>query len=360
MTPEPQASAASEQEPSQDSARELHGEVDFDGCIKTANPVWETTLGFAPEDLNGTLFLDLIHPEDEERARAALRQLAQDGAETTLSLRCRHRDGPHVLISWRLSASRDERLYHVLGRDDAAPTPREEHKLSELGLVAAVVAHDLNNVLSVVRGCSAMLKSSIDPASPLVRELDDIERATRHGAELVEQVLVHCGRGAPTPHAVDPNQALAEMDWMPRRLIPKNVAFDVLLAPGLGRIVAEAATLRQAVLNLVLNAREAMPAGGQISLETARVVVEEQDARTSPPLPPGDYVRISVSDTGTGISAEAQTRLFEPFRTTKPGGTGLGLYSVAQAVAGCAGHVRVRSRPGAGATFEIYLPRAQA
>src|SRR5579859_5343589 len=254
MHAEPRPSVQPDHESFFELSTEMLGVLGFGGCLETVNQAWETVLGFSPDGLRGSLFLDMIHPEDEERARTALLNLAHGGPASTLKLRTRHRDGGHIWVAWRLSASREKRLYYLAGRNGATPASEESRKLSELGLVAAVVAHDFNNVLSVVRGCASMLAAQTDPGSPLMREIEDLEKATRHGAALVEQVLAHSGETPPPAGLVDPNEVIAQMDWLLRCLLSKSVSLDVLLAPGLGKIAAEDTALREVVVNLTANA----------------------------------------------------------------------------------------------------------
>jgi signal transduction histidine kinase len=232
--------------------------------------------------------------------------------------------------------------------------------MTELGLVAALVAHDFNNVLSIIRGCASMLRILPGLTPDQTIELDDMCGGVRHGTELVQQVFAY-GRQKPVPVGdVDLNKIIAEMGWMLRRLGHKKINVDLVLSRDLGHVKAEKVQVEQVLFNLALNARHAMPEGGRLLIETADV---QADAASDPPLPPaasGGYVRLTVSDTGCGIPLEVQARLFEPFFTTKRHGLGLGLFSVQRIVQQCGGHIRIRSLPQKGTTFEVYFPRADA
>ena len=216
---------------------------------------------------------------------------------------------------------------------------------SDLGHLAAVVAHDFNNVLSIVQGSATLLRRLPGLTPTQVRELDDLDGAVRHGAELVRQMFTYGRRDPAMPGRVDLNKVITEMDWMLRRLGRRSIAVDFVLARDLGCVNIEEIQVEQVLLNLALNARDAMPEGGRLVIETDNVSE--------------DTVRLSVSDDGHGISEEVQARLFKPFFTTKSDGTGLGLFSVRRIVDQCGGRIRVYSVPGEGTTFEIYFPRAK-
>jgi two-component system, cell cycle sensor histidine kinase and response regulator CckA len=233
----------------------------------------------------------------------------------------------------------------------------EDRRLTQLGLVAAVVAHDFNNVLSIMRACTGMLRILPGLTTAQSRELDDLNGAVRHGAELVQQVYAAVRNAAPAGGAVDLNKVIAQMSWMLRRLGRKNIGVDLVLGRDIGFVRAEEVQVEQMLINLAINARDAMPEGGRLLIETGDV---PRDAECSPPLPhsEGGYVRLIVSDTGAGLEPDVQARLFEPFFTTKPAGIGLGLFSVRRIAERCGAELRVRSAAGMGTTFEIYFPRA--
>jgi two-component system cell cycle sensor histidine kinase/response regulator CckA len=241
------------------------------------------------------------------------------------------------------------------------PDPlRDDQRLTELGLLAAVVAHDFNNVLSIIRGCASILRILPGLTSAQTQELDGLDGGIRHGMELVQQVYAYTGNTPALAGEVDLNKAVAQMAWMLRRLGRSNVTVELILGSGIGPVKAEEVQVEQVLLNLAINARDAMPEGGRLLIETADV---PPGFACAPPLPSaatGGYMRLIVSDTGVGILPEARARMFEPFFTTKRGGTGLGLFSIRRIVRQCGGHIRFRSLPQKGTTFEIYFPRAGA
>jgi signal transduction histidine kinase len=236
-----------------------------------------------------------------------------------------------------------------IDRDDA------RRRLTELGLTAALLSHDFNNVLSVIAGCAGMLRvlPGLTPAQ--AKELDELAEAVGHGRLLARGALARA-RSGPAPAAgLDLNRHIARMEWMIRRLECGNVGVDLALGADVGCVRAQEVELEQVVLNLAVNARDAMPRGGRLRIETSSVAGSPEF-----PLPaaaPGGFARLAVSDTGVGLSDEEQARLFEPFYTTKPDGSGLGLYSVQRIVRQCGGHLRVRSAPGKGTAFEAFFRR---
>lgn len=238
----------------------------------------------------------------------------------------------------------------------SSPVPAPEEEGREAGLVVAAAAHDLNNALSVIRGCASMLRLLPGLTPEQARELDDLDRAWRHGAELARQMAAY-GRRETSSEDIDLNAAVLGMEWLLRRICRKGVEVELALDPDAGRVRMKAVRLEQALLNLAANARDAMPRGGRLRIETSAVPAGGPPAVLR--LPPGRYALLAVSDTGAGLSAEARGGLFEPYRTGKgAAGHGLGLFSVRRAVVSAGGQVRAVSRPeGSGACFQLFLPR---
>ncbi len=341
---------------------ELLGIVGFDGRLVAHNSAWGKILDLPRETPQAPDFLALIHHADLEKMLGALHKAAFGEAGPPVEVRCRRRDGTECWISWRVAAAAGGRRCRVAGRDVTsskaiAQGRSDDRRMTELGLVAAVVAHDFNNVLSIIRGCVEMLRILPGLTKNQVRELDDLDGGVRHASELVQQVFAYSRKKPPPVGDVDLNKVVAQMDWLLRRLGHEKICVDLILGRNLGRVKAEEVQVEQVLFNLTLNARQAMAEGGRLLIETADVLA---DAASAPPLPPtasGGYVRLTVSDTGGGIPSEVQARLFEPFFTTKRSGTGLGLFSVQRIVQQCGGHIRIRSRPKKGTTFEVYFPR---
>ena len=235
----------------------------------------------------------------------------------------------------------------------------QAQKLDAVGKLAAGIAHDFNNLLSVILGWTGMVLDEL-PADHAVRpSLEEVVRAGQGAAGLTRQLLAFSRQQLVEPTLFNPNALVLELDKMFRRLIGEHIQFATRTEPDLGAVRMDRGQLEQVLVNLVVNARDAMPEGGRITIETANVALDADYPRTHQGVTPGEYVMIAVSDSGTGMSDEVKTRLFEPFFTTKETGkgTGLGLatsYGIAQQAGG---HIEVYSEPGVGTTMKVCLPR---
>jgi len=245
---------------------------------------------------------------------------------------------------------------------ELAPRPEDpegSQRLLALGRLAGGIVHDFNNLLFVITGYVELARRQLGTSHPGAARLTPVLHAAERAGALTRQLLAF-GRSSPAhPSLVDMNSVLAELAPMLRRLIGAGVRMDVRAGSGLGRVRADLSQMEQLLLNLALNARDAMPRGGRLTIETHDVEIA---GGTAPPVPPGRYVMLAVSDEGVGMDAETRERIFEPFFTTKPAGkgSGLGLATVEQVVRQAGGSVRVDSEPGLGTTFRIYLPCAAA
>lgn len=239
---------------------------------------------------------------------------------------------------------------------------RQAQKLEELGRIAGGMAHDFNNLLSVILSYSDILLEQAVPDSPGTAELEEIRRAGLRAADLTRQMLAFSRQQVLEPRVVDLNEVIANVCNMIARLIGEDVVLRVVHAPELGRVRADPGQLEQVIVNLVVNARDAMPRGGKLTIATANAEIADDYARDHLGVAPGQYVVMSVSDTGVGIDKATQARVFEPFFTTKlPGkGTGLGLSTVFGIVKQSGGHVWLYSEPDVGTTLRVYLPRVDA
>ena len=235
----------------------------------------------------------------------------------------------------------------------------ESQKMEVVGLLAGGVAHDFNNILAVIMGHGDLITANLGPDSPLRKHTAEIRHATERAAGLTQQLLVFSRKHKVQPVVLDLNEAVNDLNKMLRRLIHEHIEMTIVPGKQIGRVKADPGHIGQVLMNLVVNARDAMPSGGQITIATGNVTLDENDAPTHPGVPPGDYVRLSVSDTGTGMTDEVKAHLFEPFFTTKPAGkgTGLGLATCHSIVQQSGGHIGVDSEPGKGTTFKIYFPR---
>ena len=234
-------------------------------------------------------------------------------------------------------------------------------KMEAIGRLAAGVAHDFNNLLTVIVGYSSLILAGMSESDPRYAEVCEIDKAGEMAATLTRQLLAFCRKRVLEPKVLNINSIVSDMRRMLRRLIGEDFELVTVLDPALGSIKADPGHVEQVVMNLAVNARDAMKKGGKLTIETANVEFDAADTGRHVAVPPGAYVMLTMTDTGTGMDAETQARIFEPFFTTKgPGeGTGLGLATVYGIVQQSAGIILVESQPGHGTTFKIYLPRVQ-
>lgn len=238
---------------------------------------------------------------------------------------------------------------------------RRSQKMEAMGRLAGGIAHDFNNLLTVIHGNSELLLSS-DTLSPELRQdLDQIRAASQRAAELTRQLLAFGRQQLFKPRVMSINRILADVERLLRRLIGEDVVLDVQLQPDLWMVRAAPSQIEQVVMNLAVNARDAMPQGGRLTISTRNVLVHMPPAKAGVDLPPGAYVQLTVSDTGSGIDEQHWPYIFEPFYTTKPigKGTGLGLAMVHGIVSQSGGEIRFQSQVGHGTCFNIYLPRVE-
>jgi nitrogen-specific signal transduction histidine kinase/ActR/RegA family two-component response regulator len=237
---------------------------------------------------------------------------------------------------------------------------RQSQKLEAIGALAGGVAHDFNNLLTVITGYTDLSLTRHQPDDQLRRNLEEVGKAAARAAQLTRQLLAFSRRQVLQPRVLDLNAVVVNMERMLGRLIGADIRLSTILDPGSGQVKADPGQLEQVIMNLAVNARDAMPEGGNLTIGTRNLVVSETIASQAFSLPPGSYVLLEISDTGSGMDEKTQSRVYEPFFTTKPvgKGTGLGLSTVYGIVKQSGGYIEIESEIGRGTLFRVYLPLA--
>ncbi|MDG3577818.1 PAS domain S-box protein [Rhizobium sp. YJ-22] len=342
----------------------------FDSRITAINPAWKAVLGWEEGDLIGQSFMDMIHPDDYQ---ATLHEVSKLGSGLTTFLfenRYRCKDGSYRMISW--TAVPDEGFIHAVGRDvteerAAAETLRrteaalqQAQKMEAIGNLTGGVAHDFNNLLQVIAGNLQLLSKDVSGNERAARRITSALEGVSRGSKLAAQLLAFGRRQALDPRVVSIGRLIRGMDEMLRRTIGEGVEIETIVSGGLWNTLIDPMQLENALLNLAINARDAMDGFGKLTIEAGNAYLDDAYARLNDDVQPGQYVVLSVTDTGSGMSADIVEKVFEPFFSTKPEGkgTGLGLSMVYGFVKQSGGHVKLYSEVGHGTTVKIYLPRS--
>jgi PAS domain S-box-containing protein len=332
------------------------------------SPSYQTMLGYDSTELLGPLQPEIVHPDDRDRVAEQYDQLAASGS-ARVTYRMRHSDGSWRWIELQATAIRQQGRYYgiTVGRDISDRKYLEaqlmqSQRLESVGRLAGGVAHDFNNLLTAIMGNTDLAHDSLPARHPAHADLDEIMKSSERAAELTRQLLAFARRQIIEPHVLDLNQLILDMDKLLQRLIGAHVELIVRTDPNLWRIRADRGQIEQIVVNLAVNARDAMPNGGKLTIETCNVQLDHDYAHRHISVSPGRYIMLAISDTGTGMDEETQAQIFEPFFTTKaPGrGTGLGLATCYGIVKQHGGNIWPYSEPGHGSTFKIYLPQVEA
>ncbi len=344
--------------------------ADSNGVWQTVNPAWTRTLGWSEAELLNRTSEWLEHPDDNGLTQAQVKKLGADGTTVRFESRFRHKDGSYRWLSWTGVSDRD-RIYAV-ARDVTAEKAAAERlrateeallqsqKMEAVGQLTGGIAHDFNNLLTGIVGSLDLLQTRLNQG-----RTDNVERyinaamtSANRAAALTHRLLAFARRQPLIPKSVDVNQLVVSLEDLLRRTIGETIDLQIVAAADLWSTLCDPNQLESALLNLAINARDAMPDGGRLTIATSNARLDSVTADT-PALSPGDYVCITVTDTGVGMSAEVAARAFDPFFTTKPigQGTGLGLSMIYGFARQSNGHVTIDSKIGQGTAVRLYLPR---
>jgi two-component system cell cycle sensor histidine kinase/response regulator CckA len=345
-----------------------------DGLIQFANPKITEVLGYPQDELISRRFTEFIHPEDrsavEERYRCETTGQDPPGPRPCRAVR---RDGEvrwvemhDVPIQWQdrpatlifLSDVTDQRLAQA-EKENMEVQFQQAQKMEAVGRLAGGIAHDFNNLLTIITGYSDLALAKTSPHDPLHNDLNEINDAGQRAAALTRQLLTFSRQQVIEPQTLDPRQVVANVEHMLRRLIGEDIELVVTADPEAGAVEADPGQLEQVLMNLAINARDAMERGGRLTIQIANAFLDEDYAEDHLGVSPGPHVMLAVSDTGVGMDEALRSKIFDPFFTTKETGkgTGLGLATVYGIVKQSGGHITVYSEPGRGSTFKVYLPR---
>jgi PAS domain S-box-containing protein len=339
--------------------------TDTSGNFVQVSPSSFAILGYSPEEMIGHSAVEFIHPEDLDPTRQEMRAARRGQQMRSFEARYRHKDGRAVLLNWKGNWSEPVRRHFFIGRDvtderAAEAQLRQVQKMDAIGQLTGGVAHDFNNVLTVITGTIGILAEAVADRPELVSIAKLIDDAAERGAQLTKHLLAFARKQPLQPREVDVNALVLEAAKLLHPTLGEEVEISPKLDESAWSALVDPNQLSTAVLNLALNARDAMPHGGKITLETRNVFLDEGYASSHSELTVGDYVMIAVSDTGTGIPPELLERVFDPFFTTKEvgKGTGLGLSMVFGFVKQSGGHIKIYSEVDHGTSVKLYLPRS--
>src|SRR6202158_3988681 len=344
--------------------------ADRDGVWRTVNPAWTKTLGWSEAELLNRTSEWLEHPDDGGLTRTEVNKLIQGNRTVKFEGRFRHKDGSYRWLSW--TGVPDQDHIYAVARDVTAEKAAAERlrateeallqsqKMEAVGQLTGGIAHDFNHLLTGIVGSLDLLQARLNQGRTdnVARYINAAMTSANRAAALTHRLLAFARRQPLIPKSVDANQLVVSLEDLLRRTIGETIDLNIVAANDLWLTLCDPNQLESALLNLAINARDAMPGGGKLTISTANVRLDGVAADT-PALSPGDYICIGVTDTGTGMSAEVAARAFDPFFTTKPigQGTGLGLSMIYGFARQSNGHATIDSKIGRGTSIKIYLPR---
>ncbi|MBP1204734.1 PAS domain S-box-containing protein [Duganella sp. 1411] len=344
--------------------------VTLDGWVAAVNPAFTRLLGWEEAEVVGTSLYNLVHPDDMAASRAEMAALAEGRHTFKFENRTLRKGGGHAILSW--TAVPDERFVHAVGRDMTAERAaademrrtaaalQQSQKMEAIGKLTGGVAHDFNNLLQVISGNLQLLGADVKGNARAEKRLDNALAGVTRGAKLASYLLAFGRRQALDPRVVKIGRFIAGMEDMLRRTLGEEIEVETVISGGLWNTLVDTAQVENAVLNLCINARDAMDGVGKLTIEVGNAMLDDHYAAGHPELAAGQYVMIAISDTGSGMSPEVLAQAFDPFFSTKPEGkgSGLGLSMVYGFARQSGGHVKIYSEPGSGTTVKLYLPRS--
>ena len=349
-------------------AHDLLGVANFSGRLLSVNPAWTAVLGWSEQELRDMDHRTLRHPDDQARTSAEI-ALTSEGVNRKFETRYRHKDGSYRSIFWSIVPEGD--VFYIHGRDvteenqraltlqQTADALRQAQKMEAIGQLTGGIAHDFNNLLQVVSGNLQLLQKEIAGNDRAGRRVANAQSAVARGAKLTSQLLSFGRRQPLEPKVVNIGRLLSGMDELLRRSLGEAIEIETVVAGGLWNTLIDPGNLENAIVNLAINARDAMQGSGKLTIETGNAWLDEAYVRAHPEVEAGQYVVLSVTDTGSGMPPEIAARAFDPFFSTKAEGhgTGLGLSMVYGFAKQSRGHVKIYSEVGHGTTVKLYLPR---
>jgi two-component system, cell cycle sensor histidine kinase and response regulator CckA len=341
--------------------------MDLEGKVISVNKAAEEVMGWPRSEALQKNIKGLVAPEHAALCNEVMRRIGNGEPLQHFEIAMLRKDGRKVLleVSARLIRSNGKKdcvqgiARDVTERRQLENMVRQSQKLEAIGRLSGGLAHDFNNLLCVINGHTELLTEALQPGDPAIRSVTQIRKAADSAAALTRQLLAFSRRQVFHPQVVDLNTIVTETERLLARLIDEHIEFYNALDPALGRVMVDPVQVEQVIINLVLNARDAMPKGGKLTIETSNFDLEENHQSKISQIPAGKYVLLALTDTGCGMDEETQSRIFEPFYTTKEmgKGTGLGLATVYGIVKQSGGFIWVYSEEGRGTTFKVYLPR---